>query len=288
MQQSYQVSTLSSRSNSNSSQSTNHYSSSSSSSSFHNQLPRLSLSGSSDGTPLYKLENHFNDNWNGNQSSKSSAQYSEVPSEWQRSDNRQMMCNNSFDPRASFHSNEFNNPTSGSWSSNQQQIQVNQQRWESNSNSEHAQLENAAAAKKASEELVSRQVQDQALEEKRRKDSIAAAQAEKVKVEQAITASRRSKSSSTTPSSKKPSSSTHSKESTGTESAPSSASTKKSRKRKTATVEQSEESSAGSGSGSVSSGRYPCLHPECDKTFSTSGHRARHNRIHTGEFTFQV
>ncbi|KAN0061111.1 transcriptional repressor [Thecaphora frezii] len=28
--------------------------------------------------------------------------------------------------------------------------------------------------------------------------------------------------------------------------------------------------------------RYPCQHPGCDKTFSTSGHAARHNRIHTG------
>ncbi|PWN52832.1 hypothetical protein IE53DRAFT_304731, partial [Violaceomyces palustris] len=26
---------------------------------------------------------------------------------------------------------------------------------------------------------------------------------------------------------------------------------------------------------------YPCQHPGCDKTFSTSGHAARHNRIHT-------
>lgn len=29
--------------------------------------------------------------------------------------------------------------------------------------------------------------------------------------------------------------------------------------------------------------RYPCSHPGCDKTFSTSGHAARHNRIHTGQ-----
>jgi len=28
--------------------------------------------------------------------------------------------------------------------------------------------------------------------------------------------------------------------------------------------------------------RYPCSYPGCDKTFSTSGHAARHNRIHTG------
>lgn len=31
--------------------------------------------------------------------------------------------------------------------------------------------------------------------------------------------------------------------------------------------------------------RYPCSHPGCGKTFSTSGHAARHIRIHTGEFT---
>lgn len=39
------------------------------------------------------------------------------------------------------------------------------------------------------------------------------------------------------------------------------------------------------GTGSPSSGkrRYPCSHPGCGKTFSTSGHAARHNRIHTGE-----
>lgn len=29
--------------------------------------------------------------------------------------------------------------------------------------------------------------------------------------------------------------------------------------------------------------RYPCPFPECDKTFSTSGHLSRHTRIHTGE-----
>ncbi|PWN41521.1 hypothetical protein IE81DRAFT_291768, partial [Ceraceosorus guamensis] len=28
--------------------------------------------------------------------------------------------------------------------------------------------------------------------------------------------------------------------------------------------------------------RYPCAFPECDKTFSTSGHAARHHRIHSG------
>lgn len=40
------------------------------------------------------------------------------------------------------------------------------------------------------------------------------------------------------------------------------------------------------GSGAVTIGgkkRYPCQHPGCDKTFSTSGHAARHNRIHTGQ-----
>ncbi|KAK0562353.1 transcriptional repressor [Tilletia horrida] len=29
--------------------------------------------------------------------------------------------------------------------------------------------------------------------------------------------------------------------------------------------------------------RYPCSYPGCDKTFSTSGHAARHSRIHTGQ-----
>ncbi|GAC96994.1 hypothetical protein PHSY_004578 [Pseudozyma hubeiensis SY62] len=41
-----------------------------------------------------------------------------------------------------------------------------------------------------------------------------------------------------------------------------------------------------SGSGAITVGgkkRYPCQHPGCDKTFSTSGHAARHNRIHTGQ-----
>jgi len=41
-----------------------------------------------------------------------------------------------------------------------------------------------------------------------------------------------------------------------------------------------------SGSGAITIGgkkRYPCQHPGCDKTFSTSGHAARHNRIHTGQ-----
>lgn len=40
------------------------------------------------------------------------------------------------------------------------------------------------------------------------------------------------------------------------------------------------------GSGAITIGgkkRYPCQHPGCDKTFSTSGHAARHNRIHTGQ-----
>ncbi|UZJ51678.1 hypothetical protein CBS101457_000998 [Exobasidium rhododendri] len=34
--------------------------------------------------------------------------------------------------------------------------------------------------------------------------------------------------------------------------------------------------------GGVGKRRYPCSHASCDKTFSTSGHAARHNRIHTG------
>lgn len=29
--------------------------------------------------------------------------------------------------------------------------------------------------------------------------------------------------------------------------------------------------------------RYECLEPECGKTFSTSGHRSRHHKIHKGE-----
>lgn len=43
--------------------------------------------------------------------------------------------------------------------------------------------------------------------------------------------------------------------------------------------------SGGGGGGGAGSGkrRYPCSHAGCDKTFSTSGHAARHNRIHTGE-----
>ncbi|PWN19211.1 the first and second Zf-C2h2 domains from Krueppel-like factor 10, partial [Microstroma glucosiphilum] len=41
--------------------------------------------------------------------------------------------------------------------------------------------------------------------------------------------------------------------------------------------------SSGSNSPSGTKKRYPCTHPGCDKTFSTSGHAARHNRIHTGQ-----
>lgn len=40
--------------------------------------------------------------------------------------------------------------------------------------------------------------------------------------------------------------------------------------------------SSGSSSPSGTKKRYPCTHPGCEKTFSTSGHAARHNRIHTG------
>jgi hypothetical protein len=36
------------------------------------------------------------------------------------------------------------------------------------------------------------------------------------------------------------------------------------------------------GTGAGGKRRYPCSHAGCDKTFSTSGHAARHNRIHTG------
>jgi hypothetical protein len=46
--------------------------------------------------------------------------------------------------------------------------------------------------------------------------------------------------------------------------------------------QQSATNSSGSSSPSGSKKRYPCTHPGCDKTFSTSGHAARHNRIHTG------
>ncbi|CAG8725632.1 16116_t:CDS:2, partial [Funneliformis mosseae] len=32
--------------------------------------------------------------------------------------------------------------------------------------------------------------------------------------------------------------------------------------------------------------KYACIHPNCGKSFTTSGHLARHNRIHTGEKNF--
>ncbi|KAI9031870.1 hypothetical protein CLU79DRAFT_785415 [Phycomyces nitens] len=38
---------------------------------------------------------------------------------------------------------------------------------------------------------------------------------------------------------------------------------------------------------SVNRRRYHCPEPMCDKSFTTSGHLARHNRIHTGEKNFQ-
>ena len=34
--------------------------------------------------------------------------------------------------------------------------------------------------------------------------------------------------------------------------------------------------------------RFPCGHPDCNKTFSTSGHAARHSRIHAGESDCRV
>ncbi|KAI9279027.1 hypothetical protein BC943DRAFT_284358, partial [Umbelopsis sp. AD052] len=33
--------------------------------------------------------------------------------------------------------------------------------------------------------------------------------------------------------------------------------------------------------------KYHCREPGCDKSFTTSGHLARHNRIHTGEKNFR-
>lgn len=264
------------------------------------QLPSLSLSGASDGTSLYKgLNNAFD--WNdgtsnlaqsnrggSGSSSHGHGQLSLPPTqsnrEWQHPSN------------SSFSPDDVNNSRSNGWSNNYQRAQMEQQQqnWQASLN--HQSLISSRQAQ-AEEEAIMAQAEEISKQFNSTANKVQSQPPQNVKSEDRIFKP------ATSDSTRKPRGARSTKPSTSTQAvkkeeveeedvkqptlSESSSKVTNARKRKftpataPAAVEtEVEDSSSGSGGRS----RYPCLHAGCGKTFSTSGHRARHHRIHTGEF----